>query len=143
MQTAATTNHAALTASPRLSATIANETAPSTAIPVHRAFVCHPVVSVKMPIAFLPYCGRFFNGSFGQILAHRARSEHIPSDFQGGVSFAVAPRDWRAATGGLADRRRSARTPHRNKVRSSSIRPSPDGACREHSAWTRTDDLRW
>src|SRR5262249_27449092 len=51
-----TTNHAALTASPRLSATIANETAPSRAIPVHKIFVCHPVVSVKMPIAVLPWC---------------------------------------------------------------------------------------
>ena len=33
-----------------MSATIANETAPSTAIPVHKIFVCHPVVSVKVPI---------------------------------------------------------------------------------------------
>src|SRR5215472_5623828 len=50
MQTAATTNHAALTASPRLSATIPNETAPSTATPIHKIFVCHPVVSVMVPI---------------------------------------------------------------------------------------------
>src|SRR5215471_14774944 len=143
MQTAATTNQAALTASPRLSATIANETAPRTATPIHKAFVCHPVVSVKMPIAFLPYCGPIFQRLVGQILAHSGRSEHIPFGFTpGAVSFAVAPRDWRAATGGLVDTRRSARTPHGNKVRSSSIRPSPDGACRERSAWTRTDDLR-
>src|SRR5262249_58564244 len=80
----------------------------------------------------------------GQILAHSGRSEHVPFGLTpSAVSFAIAPRDWRAATEGLVDTRRSARTPHGNKVRSSSIRPSPDGACRERSAWTRTDDLRW
>jgi hypothetical protein len=40
MQTAATTSHAALTASPRLSATIANATAPKRAIAIHKSLVC-------------------------------------------------------------------------------------------------------
>src|SRR5215475_2730427 len=40
MQTAATTSHAALTASPRLSATIANATAPRRATAIHKSFVC-------------------------------------------------------------------------------------------------------
>src|SRR5262245_51533463 len=40
MQIAAMTSHAALTASPRLSATMANETAPRRATAIHRSFVC-------------------------------------------------------------------------------------------------------
>jgi hypothetical protein len=40
MQIAATTSHAALTASPRLRATIANATAPRRAIAIHKTFVC-------------------------------------------------------------------------------------------------------
>src|SRR4249919_1664957 len=40
MQIAATTSHAALTASPRLSATIANATAPRSATAIHKSFVC-------------------------------------------------------------------------------------------------------
>src|SRR5215475_11202561 len=42
------TSHAALTASPRLSATIANETAPNRAIAVHKSFVCHAERSLKV-----------------------------------------------------------------------------------------------
>src|SRR5437588_3942231 len=40
MQIAATTSQAALTASPRLSATIPNAIAPSAATAVHKSFVC-------------------------------------------------------------------------------------------------------
>src|SRR5215471_19082525 len=40
MQIAATTSQAALTASPRLSATIPKETAPSAATAAHKSFVC-------------------------------------------------------------------------------------------------------
>src|SRR5215510_6269645 len=40
MQIAAMTSHAALTASPRLSATMANETAPRRATAIHKTFVC-------------------------------------------------------------------------------------------------------
>src|SRR6266516_3692339 len=42
------TSHAALTASPRLSATIANETAPNRAIAVHKTFVCHAELLLKI-----------------------------------------------------------------------------------------------
>src|SRR6266576_1877359 len=44
------TSHAALTASPRLSATIANETAPNRAIAVHKTFVCHAELLKVAPI---------------------------------------------------------------------------------------------
>src|SRR5262245_3764983 len=45
MQTAATTSHAAFTASPRLSATIAKATAPSRAMAIHNsAKICLPLV---------------------------------------------------------------------------------------------------
>jgi hypothetical protein len=40
---------------------IPNETAPSKATPVHKIFVCHPVVSAKVPIARLPYCSAIAN----------------------------------------------------------------------------------
>src|SRR5262249_23096950 len=40
MQIAAMTSHAALTASPRLSATIANATAPRRATAIHKTFAC-------------------------------------------------------------------------------------------------------
>src|SRR5512132_3751535 len=40
MQIAAMTSHAALTASPRLSATMANATAPRRATAIHKTFVC-------------------------------------------------------------------------------------------------------
>src|SRR5262245_9546581 len=40
MQIAAMTSHAALTASPRLSATMANATAPRRATAIHKIFVC-------------------------------------------------------------------------------------------------------
>src|SRR5215468_1217611 len=40
MQVAAMTSQAALTASPRLSATIANATAPRRATAIHKSFVC-------------------------------------------------------------------------------------------------------
>jgi len=36
-----------------LSATIPNETAPSKAIPTHKAFVCHAGLSFKVSMAFL------------------------------------------------------------------------------------------
>jgi hypothetical protein len=42
-----------LTASPRLRATIPNETAPSKAITTHKAFVCHAGVSCKVSMTFL------------------------------------------------------------------------------------------
>src|SRR5262249_51060234 len=55
MHTAATTSQAALTASPRLSATMANATAPSTAIATHSSLVCQAVVLLNMVfMAFLP-----------------------------------------------------------------------------------------
>src|SRR6478672_9603787 len=47
MQTAATTSQAALTASPLLSATIPNDTAPRRAIAVHNSFVCHAAELLK------------------------------------------------------------------------------------------------
>src|SRR5262249_26029680 len=92
---------------------------------------------------FPPELRPIFQWLVGQIVAHSAPSKHVLPAYPGAVNFAVAPPDWRGASGGRADTRRSARTPHGNKVRNSPIRPSPDGACRERSAWTRTDDLRW
>src|SRR6266700_1254403 len=92
MQTAATTNHAALTASPRLSATIANETAPSTAIPVHKIFVCHPVVSVKMPIALLPWCSASLKRLAGANITTVARAVGLDSS---------AARAWLPRSAGL------------------------------------------
>ena|SRR6516165_5465115 len=55
MQTAAVTSHAALTASPRFSATIAKATAPSRATATHKSFVCHTLELFKVVlIDFLP-----------------------------------------------------------------------------------------
>src|SRR5215475_13070421 len=55
MHTAATTSQAALTASPRLSATMANATAPSVAIAAHSNLVCHAAVLLNIVfMAFLP-----------------------------------------------------------------------------------------
>src|SRR6516225_5823658 len=71
MQTAATTNHAALTASPRLSATIANETAPSTATPAHKIFGC--------PRMAAPLGGALFLRSDNELLemvSHRRQQRH-------------------------------------------------------------------
>src|SRR5436190_21575212 len=44
MHTAATTSQAALTASPRLRATMANEMAPRSAMPTHKILVCQAAV---------------------------------------------------------------------------------------------------
>src|SRR5215831_19818880 len=73
MQTAATTSHAALTASPRLSATIANETAPSTATAVHNSFVCHAIELLKVgAIDFLRHFKQSLNWlAFGNITTSR------------------------------------------------------------------------
>src|SRR6516164_2162174 len=55
MQTAAVTSHAALTASPRFSATIAKATAPSRATAIHNSLVCHTLELFKVVlIDFLP-----------------------------------------------------------------------------------------
>jgi hypothetical protein len=51
MHTAATTSHAALTCSPRVKATTANETAPKAMTIAHQSFVCMIVTfSVKLVI---------------------------------------------------------------------------------------------
>src|SRR6516162_9118670 len=96
MQTAAMTNHAASTASPRLSATIPNETAPSKATPVHKIFVCHPVVSTKVPIARLPCCSAIANGGVlyqtAESLTHlrqRRRLSAVPISHWTTVVFAM------------------------------------------------------
>src|SRR5215831_14121895 len=72
MQTAAT-SHAALTASPRLSATIAHETAPSTATAVHNSFVCHAIELLKVgAIDFLLHFKQSLNWlAFGNITTSR------------------------------------------------------------------------
>src|ERR1700694_159676 len=55
MQVAAITSHAALTVSPRLSATIPNDTAPNATIAAHSNFVCMPFrVVTRVLIAPLP-----------------------------------------------------------------------------------------
>ena len=46
MHTAATTSQAALTGSPRVSATTANEIAPSTATPAHNSFAWIVIASL-------------------------------------------------------------------------------------------------
>ena len=46
MHTAATTSQAAFTGSPRVSATIANEIAPSTATPAHNSFAWNVIASL-------------------------------------------------------------------------------------------------
>src|SRR5262245_24327626 len=56
MQIAATTNQAALTASPRLSATIANATAPRIANAIHRIFVCRALDVSTVLTDVLPRC---------------------------------------------------------------------------------------
>src|SRR6478752_1103212 len=56
MQTAATTSHAALTVSPRLSATIANVTAPRRATAIHRSFVWSPLELLTALMDVLPHC---------------------------------------------------------------------------------------
>src|SRR5215470_16937705 len=68
MQTAATTSHAAFTASPRLSAIIPNETAPSTATAVHNRFVRHVDLLKVGPIDFLLHFSRVSIGSLLKIL---------------------------------------------------------------------------
>ena len=55
MQVAATTSHAALTASPRLSATIANATAPRSATAVHKIFACTPFELLMVFMDALPH----------------------------------------------------------------------------------------
>src|SRR5487761_1909141 len=47
MHTEATTSHAALTGSPRVSATMANAIAPSTATPAHSSFDCRDMVTLQ------------------------------------------------------------------------------------------------
>src|SRR5215475_12211019 len=56
MQTAATTSHAALTVSPRLSATIANVTAPRRATAIHKSFVWSPLELLMALMDILPHC---------------------------------------------------------------------------------------
>src|SRR6185437_1427866 len=56
MQIAATTSHAALTASPRLSATIANATAPRRATAIHKSFVCGALEWLMVLMGVLPHC---------------------------------------------------------------------------------------
>src|SRR5262249_9104328 len=56
MHTAATTSHAALTASPRLSATIANATAPRRATAIHKSFVCGAPELLMILMDVLPDC---------------------------------------------------------------------------------------
>src|SRR5215813_15371019 len=55
MQTAATTSHAALTASPRLSATIANAAAPRRATAIHKSFVCGALELLMVIMNVLPH----------------------------------------------------------------------------------------
>src|SRR5438270_9280577 len=55
MQIAAMTSQAALIVSPRLSATMPNDTAPRAAIPVHKSFDCVPFPLMRsMVTTFLP-----------------------------------------------------------------------------------------
>src|SRR5215469_4928109 len=56
MHTAATTSQAALTASPRLSATIANATAPRRATAIHQSLVCGALVLLIVLMDVLPHC---------------------------------------------------------------------------------------
>src|SRR5215467_13339342 len=56
MQTAATTSHAALTASPLLSATIANATAPKKAIAIHKILFCGALELLVALMDVLPHC---------------------------------------------------------------------------------------
>src|SRR4051794_27559250 len=54
MQIAAMTSHEALIVSPRLSATMPNDTAPRAAIPAHKSFDCVPFALTRMVTTFLP-----------------------------------------------------------------------------------------
>src|SRR5215468_11878134 len=56
MQVAAMTSHAALTASPRLSATIANATAPRKATAIHKSLVCGALELLMVLMDVLPHC---------------------------------------------------------------------------------------
>src|SRR5262249_4255296 len=56
MQIAATTNHAALTVSPRLSATIANATAPRRVTAIHKSFVWGALELLMILMDVLPHC---------------------------------------------------------------------------------------
>src|SRR5260370_12630007 len=56
MQIAATTSHAALTASPRLSATIENATARRRATGIHKSFVCGALELLMVFMDVLPDC---------------------------------------------------------------------------------------
>src|SRR5215831_2344335 len=56
MQIAATTSHAALTVSPRLSATIANATAPRSATAIHKSFVWGALELLMILMDVLPHC---------------------------------------------------------------------------------------
>jgi hypothetical protein len=55
---------------------------------------------------------------------------------------AAQPSDLPAAAASPAHTQRSARTPHGNRARGSSIRPSQGGVCIAHLAWRGTGDRR-
>src|SRR5215475_9060247 len=79
MQIAAITSHAALTASPRLSATMANDTAPRSATTTHNSFVCGAAELLMIFMDVLPHC-RKPNQTRFTVAGRSSRQECIGRD---------------------------------------------------------------